>query len=526
METALPSSRHLGKYRVLTELGRGGTASVHLAMVRGESGVSKLVVLKVLLPALAEEPFAVSSFLDEARLAAQLNHPNVVQTYEVGNFGDRHAIVMEYLEGQSLSRILAQAALEGRAMPFSMHLQVLIEALEGLHYAHELKGYNGSDLNIVHRDISPQNVFVTYDGHVKVLDFGIAKAASSSTHTATGTVKGKIAYMAPEQMGADPVDRRADIYSLGCMLWATATGVKLWKDRPDVQVLRAVMVGEVPSPKKVNPRCPDDLEGIVMRALAHDPADRYPTARALQRDLERLAERCKPVKQREIGEFVSNLFAHTRAEIRTGIERGLASLTSADAITSISPASPTSSSFSRVLTPSSSAAVAVEVSETSRGRPRLRRSVVAGVALVAASAAAFWLRTGRTLEPPQPVVAEQAVKAPAAAAASPIEAPPRLEPVVVPAPSPVPDAVAVVEAERDDTKLHSAVSIRHRDRSGGRAVAAPIAAPVAPAVPAPAQPVAQTSAELAPGPTAGNSPCPNPFFVDSNGIKRVRRECM
>ena len=260
----------VGRYRVLSELGRGGMANVYLAVAQGPGGVSKLVVLKALLPDLSAEPYALSMFLDEARLAAQLNHPNVVQTYEVGTEGDRHVIVMEYLEGQSLSAISKRADLPVDPLPAPLHLRVIINALEGLHYAHELKAYDGQSLDLVHRDVSPQNVFVTYDGQVKVLDFGIAKAATSSTHTATGIVKGKVAYMAPEQTVGDSVDRRADIYSIGCMLWRVATGKKLWRNTPDVHVMRRVINGDIPTPQSANPSCDDELNRIVMKALAPD----------------------------------------------------------------------------------------------------------------------------------------------------------------------------------------------------------------------------------------------------------------
>ena len=249
----------VGRYRILSELGRGGMSNVFLAVASGPGGVNKLVVLKALLPDLATEGYALSMFMDEARLAAQLNHPNVVQTYEVGTEGDRHVIVMEYLEGQSLSACMRRAAAEGNPIPLALQLRIIINALDGLHYAHELSGYEGASLQLVHRDISPQNVFVTYDGQVKVLDFGIAKATSASTHTAAGVMKGKIAYMAPEQIVGGAVDRRADLYSVGCMLWAAATGVKLWKDTPDVQIMRRAIGGDIPTPQSVNPECDDDL---------------------------------------------------------------------------------------------------------------------------------------------------------------------------------------------------------------------------------------------------------------------------
>lgn len=320
-----PAERWVGKYYILAELGRGGTATVYLAVARGPGGVRKLVVLKALLPEFAEESSAMSSFLDEARLAAQLNHPNVVQTYEVGSEGGHHVIVMEYLEGQSLSRILRLCEATGVRLPDAMHFRILIELLAGLHYVHELKAYDGTPLNLVHRDVSPQNVFVTYDGQVKILDFGIAKAATSSTHTATGVLKGKISYMPSEQMSGGPVDRRADIFAVGCLLWAAAAGRRLWKDYSYVQIVRLVLAGEIPSPRRVNPQCSPELERIVMKALAFHPDDRYQTAFDMQMDLEAFAEsQGFTVKQRDIGAFVSQLFAQTRAELQATIERELA----------------------------------------------------------------------------------------------------------------------------------------------------------------------------------------------------------
>ncbi|HYO94044.1 MAG TPA: serine/threonine-protein kinase, partial [Polyangiaceae bacterium] len=316
--------RRVGKYRILSELGRGGMANVFLAVAHGAGGVNKLVVLKALLPELSAEPDALAMFLDEARLAARLNHANVVQTYEVGTEGDRHVIVMEYLEGQAFSSVLKRAELSGQTLSIAIYLRVVINALEGLHYAHELCDYDGSSLALVHRDVSPQNIFLTYDGQVKVLDFGIAKAATSSTNTATGVVKGKIAYMAPEQMIGDQVDRRADIYSVGCMLWAAATGKKLWKDTSDVQIMRRVINGETPAPNLVNTACDDELSRIVMKALASNRDERYATALELQSDLERYCEAFSSVvKQKQIGTYVSVLFADTRSGLRALVERQL-----------------------------------------------------------------------------------------------------------------------------------------------------------------------------------------------------------
>ena len=300
--------RRVGKYRILSELGRGGMANVYLAVAHGHGGVDKLVVLKALLPELSADPDVLAMFLDEARLAARLNHSNVVQTYEVGVEGDRQVIVMEYLDGQALSSVLKHTELAGRTLSVAMYLRIIINALDGLHYAHELCDYDGTSLGFVHRDVSPQNIFVTYDGQVKVLDFGIAKSATSSIHTATGVVKGKIAYMAPEQMIGDAIDRRADVYSVGCMLWMVATGKKLWKDTPDVQIMRRVINNEIPTPQSFNPNCDNELNRIVMKALASDPNERYQTVLELEADLETYCESfSSPIKQRDIGRYLSCL---------------------------------------------------------------------------------------------------------------------------------------------------------------------------------------------------------------------------
>jgi serine/threonine-protein kinase len=316
----------VGKYRVLAELGRGGMANVFLAVIRGPAGIGKLVVLKALLPELACQPEALEMFLDEARLATQLNHVNVVQTYEVGTEGERHVIVMEYLDGQPLSAVLHRARASGQELAREHYLSILLSVLDGLHYAHELCSYDGTLLSLVHRDVSPHNVFICYDGQVKVLDFGIAKATSSGANTATGLLKGKIAYMPPEQMAGSSLDRRADIFAVGCMLWDMAAGRKLWKDMPNASIYRKVMNGEIPRPSTVNPACDEELERITMKALAPEPDDRYPSALALHQDLERYAERYPKPKGKDVGAFVAKLFSERRQELKAVLEKQLAAL--------------------------------------------------------------------------------------------------------------------------------------------------------------------------------------------------------
>ncbi|RYE83091.1 MAG: serine/threonine protein kinase [Myxococcales bacterium] len=207
------SSRTFGKYRLVAELGHGGMANVFLAASTGPASVTKLLVLKQIRPEMAGDPAFVEMFLDEARLAARVNHPNVVQTLEVGEASGHYYLAMEFLDGQPLSRIQGREAAE--QLTLSQRLRILVDALGGLHHAHELRHYDGSSLGVVHRDATPQNIFVTYDGQVKVVDFGVAKAATSSGQTSAGVIKGKLSYMAPEQARGEPIDRRADVFSVG-----------------------------------------------------------------------------------------------------------------------------------------------------------------------------------------------------------------------------------------------------------------------------------------------------------------------
>lgn len=320
---AAPSAT-FGKYQLLASLGQGGMADVYLAVVRGLVGFNKLVVVKRLRSSLMEEPEFVPMFLDEARLAARLNHPNIVQTNEVGEVDGEFFIAMEYLEGQPLNRILSRCLRRQTPIPPPIYLHMLGEALAGLHHAHELKDFDGTALNVVHRDASPHNIFVTYEGITKLVDFGIAKAATRSYETRTGVLKGKLQYMAPEQARCEDVDRRADIFSLGSVLWELLTGRRLWAGLTDLQLLEKLVSTAPPSPSSVNPDVPAELERICMKALARDPAERYATAAEFREDLDAYSKenaRCSP---REVAKFVQTLFADKREQLQAIVERQLA----------------------------------------------------------------------------------------------------------------------------------------------------------------------------------------------------------
>ncbi len=308
----------------MAELGRGGMSEVYLAVVAGPAGFNKLVVIKLIKGELAEDPDFISMFLEEARLSARLSHPNVVQTNEVGEFGGRYFIAMEYLEGQPYSRILHRLGRD-RGLPLGMSLRILSDVLAGLQYAHDLADFDGSPLGVVHRDVTPHNVFVTYDGQVKVVDFGIAKAMNSSHETRTGMLKGKVGYMAPEQAKGERVDRRADIFSVGVMLWEAAVGRRLWKGLNEVQILHQLLSGEIPSPRSMRPDISQQLEAIIMKSLAIDREGRFGSASEMQAALDEMMDAgSERSTLREVGRLISGTFDEERKKLKVIIEQQVA----------------------------------------------------------------------------------------------------------------------------------------------------------------------------------------------------------
>ncbi|HEU4408492.1 MAG TPA: serine/threonine-protein kinase [Polyangiaceae bacterium] len=317
------AAESLGKYRLLAELGQGGMADVYLALARGPSKFVKLSVIKRLKRDLADEPDALGMFLSEAQLAARLNHPNVVQTFEVGEEGDRPHLVMEYLEGQSLDRLLRRAPADDRSLPCL--LRALSDALLGLHYAHELRDYDGTPLGVVHRDVSPRNVFVTYEGQTKVLDFGIAKALRASHVSRAGTLKGTVRYMAPEQVLGREIDRRADLFAVGVLLWELVAGRRMWPGLEDVVILQRLLRGQIPPLGEARPDAPAELARVCERALAFEPDRRYPSAREMHAELEAaIAARHLGATPAELGALAAGLFRDEREALRRLIEQQLA----------------------------------------------------------------------------------------------------------------------------------------------------------------------------------------------------------
>ncbi len=307
----------IGKYTLLTKLGSGGMADVHLATPERSPRREDLVALKVPNEHVVEDAELSAMFLDEARIAAQLNHPNIVRTIEVGQRGSAQYIAMEYLEGQTLSRIASALP----DLPLRIHLAILLDVLRAIELAHDLKDPSGAPLNVVHRDLTPQNVFVTYDGITKILDFGIARAEGRSSRTRVGQLKGKVRYMSPEQASGLDLDRRTDLFAIGVMLFEACTRRRMWQEAKDLDVLRTLVARRhARSPQSVVPEVPDELDAICQRALSA-LEHRYQTASELRRDLERYAEQHVELPTREeIAAAIAPPFAKERALTKTWIE--------------------------------------------------------------------------------------------------------------------------------------------------------------------------------------------------------------
>jgi serine/threonine-protein kinase len=276
-----------GRYRLLRRIGRGGMAEAFLAVMEGAKGFRRKCVVKRIRPDKARSTYFTQMFVDEARITAVLHHPNIVQVYEFGEVGNLFYLTMEYLDGRNLGAMLDALHARGLLMPVSMSAHVAQQVARGLHYAHKLTDDAGVPLGVIHRDVSPSNVMLLRTGEVKILDFGVAKADSALKQgdTVVGKVKGKLSYMAPEQHSGKAIDQRADVFSLGVMLWEMLTGELLFGGAKGGERSRRMMRDEVPAPSTLRSKVPPELDAIVLRCLKLKPDDRYPSAGALAEEL-------------------------------------------------------------------------------------------------------------------------------------------------------------------------------------------------------------------------------------------------
>jgi cytochrome c peroxidase len=339
--TAMSGRKSFGKYQPFATLGSGGMADVFLAIARGPKGFNKLVVIKSLRQQHAKDQSFVDMFLDEARLAARLNHPNVVHTHEVGDLEGEYFLAMEFLEGQSLNKIVEHVKKAGTKLGPVVAARIASDALAGLHYAHELADYDGKPLQIIHRDISPHNLFVTYEGQVKVVDFGIAKAVSSSAQTEVGVLKGKVAYMSPEQAMGEVIDRRTDLYAMGIVLWESLTLEYLVRgESASARLKRLLTSGGVPRVSSLVPDIDPKLDDLVAKALDRDPDQRFQTASEMRDALEAwIAGTGAAVRQEELGRQISAMFKSVREEVKKKVRAQMAAAETATSMEDLAPLS-------------------------------------------------------------------------------------------------------------------------------------------------------------------------------------------
>jgi eukaryotic-like serine/threonine-protein kinase len=487
-------------------------ATVHLGRVLGAAGFTRIVAIKRLLPQFASEPDFESMFVEEAQLAARIRHPNVVPTIDVVSSDGELLLVMEYVHGEALGRLATQARTSG-GVPRAIALAVVCDALHGLHAAHEAKDRQGKPLGIVHRDVSPQNVIVGVDGVARVIDFGIAKAQSSLNTTQEGFVRGKMAYMAPEQVSGEPLTRRTDVYPMGVILWELLVGDRLFPGGTRPELLQKV-AGEVPRPRSRVPSIPERLDALVMHALAPKPADRFADAGEMARALEALG----PVAPRsEVAAWVEATAREAldmRAQLVAAVEaEGRSVPPPAPDVSLVAPpdrSAPFAIGTPRPGDPLPPAAPVPTLPATTTHEPGANGALQTArmppvwqlVAAGTAIAALLGLGLGFTLKKPVP---------PSPAAPTPVAAAPR---------EPAPVAAAPREpapARQNPVPAPSAA-----------APAAPVTAATTATAPSTAATSAREPVRTKPAPRATKpkgKDCNPPYTIDANGRRRYKAEC-
>jgi serine/threonine protein kinase len=304
-----------GPYRLIDRIAVGGMAEVFKAKRSGVEGFEKVVALKRILPHLSENKEFLTMFIDEAKMVAGLAHPNIVQIFDLGRIETSYYIAMEYVHGHDLRSIMKRARHKGLRMPVDLSLRVVSQVCAALEYAHRKKDETGHHMQIVHRDVSPQNILISFDGNVKLTDFGIAKAATKASKTERGALRGKLLYMSPEQAWGRRIDHRSDVFSAGVVLYEMVT-----EQRPftggtsETTILEMVRKCVITPPRDINPRLPESLDRVVMKALARDPKDRYQDAGKMQRSLEKILRERPPVTTRDLARFLELLYDRDERE--------------------------------------------------------------------------------------------------------------------------------------------------------------------------------------------------------------------
>lgn len=496
----------IGRYELFDSIGVGGMAKVQLGRLLGPAGFTKPVAVKRLHEHLIDDPEFVNMILDEARLAARVRHPNVVSTLDVVQTGGEVFLVLDYVEGESLSKLLTAAAKAGEPVDQRIASAILVNAAQGLHAAHQATDENGELLGLVHRDVSPQNILVGVDGIARVLDFGIAKGAGRDTSTRDGRIKGKVRYMPPEQVEGEPVDARADVYALSALLWEALTFRRLVDGPNEVANIGMVLAGKFPSPGSINPAAAP-FDEVTMRGLATAPGDRHESALEFAKSLESVVG-CAP--NHEVGEWVKRhagpALAERALKFRAMEAFGSEERSSAAIPISAGPGSVTPPAASMPITPEkpkrSGTAVAI---------------LLALLTFGALSLGAVMLFGGQAPNAGKPA---QAAPETANAKPSPEVTEPELPVTQVGEIQPEPSAADAGADAASEEAASEEVASDEAAKKTDRAVTAR---------PRPAEPRREKrpAAEKEPvekAPPAAD--CSNPFTVDKDGIKHVKSECM
>jgi serine/threonine protein kinase len=300
----------IGPYEVVEHVNTGGMAHVYRAVRRGVTDFKRDVALKLILPHLAQDPEFIQMFQQEAKLAAQLHHSKICQIFMLDRFEDTYFMAMEYIHGRDTGAIYGRSNQLGAAVPIGALCAIILDVCEALDYAHHKLGADDAPLNLIHRDVSPANVLVGFEGATKLIDFGLAKAASSAHLTRAGQIKGKLAYLSPEQLVAGPLDGRSDLYAFGIVLWELATGRRLFKRDSDVATFEAVRAREIPGIRGIRPDIPEQIERVILRALQVDPDERYEFADDMRRDvLQYMYSQPTRWHQSDVAKWMSLLFS-------------------------------------------------------------------------------------------------------------------------------------------------------------------------------------------------------------------------
>ncbi len=515
--------REVGRYALGPELGAGGMAVVHLGRLRGPVGFARTVAIKRLYPTYAKDQAFVAMFVDEARMAARVHHPNVVATLDVVVEDGELSLVMEHIHGLTLAELLRLARASKQRLPPNLAAGIVAGALDGLHAAHEAKNEQGEPLNLVHRDVSPENILVGADGVARVLDFGFARAAGRMQVSTEGVLKGKVAYMAPEQLGSDKTSRQSDVYAAGVVLWEALSGKRLFQAETVGGIVGQMLLGEVDPPSQYNAAIPPDLDAVVLRALSPVPEARFATANAMVLAIEGALPIGTPREIAAWTRLVAGDELDSRAALVADVERGTATQTPAHEDLTSKPVDAKSgpkTSTSDVVVSDTIDPTAALSSATPAQESKPRRSWLAAAVVVSLVAGVAGLAAGLGGSEPSPATTPEMASAPSptdlGGEAPTLDQSAAETPRVPVTPSALPPADLPIAPSGASAKV-----------AGLPASAAPPPSthPVAATTVRP-QPQATANPPRAASPAPPKSNCTPPYFIDADGIRVPKPECL